>query len=243
MVRVKDGGGADVWIETAETEEVTESYTYTAGEVYRMLGNRPVLSISAVKENGVLLVPGTDYSFQRDTGVYGRSIYSGDKLNWITIPVVGATIDITYIYCDLIMTLQNLLDETDNHHVGADILAKVTYSATVNVTMKVEVLSGYNPSDVTNTVNVMITAHIEAKTLGEGIQQSDLIALAESVPGVDSVVLPLGPTDFTVTRELSGIVDGPDVVEGVPTGSMTGNLILRRWESPKVGVVQVNYYM
>lgn len=107
--------------------------------------------------------------------------------------------------------------------------------------MRVEVLSGYNPTNVTDTVNTAVTTHLENLQLGNEIQQSDLIALAEAVPGVDSVVLPL--TTFTVTREVSGISDGPDTVEGVATGASTGNLVLRRFESPQPGTIQINYYM
>jgi len=240
MERVRDGGGADVWIETEETEEVTESYTYAAGETYRELPNKPVTSISAVTADGVLLVSGVDYDFGYDTGVYGRSIYSRDRLNWIIVPAVGAAIAISYVYSDLIATLQDLLDESTNHHAGADVLAKIAYTALINVTMIVEVLSGYSPSDVTSTVNSVITDHIENLQLGDEVQQSDLIALAEATPGVDSVVLPL--TTFTVTREVSGVEDGPDTVEGVATGASTGNLILRRFESPQPGTIQINYY-
>lgn len=241
MERVRDGGGADVWIETEETSEVTDTYTYAAGEVYRALEFRPALSISSVTANGVLLVPGVDYEFSHDAGSYKRSIYSRDRLNWIVTPTVGATIELTYTYCNLIQTLQDLLDESENHHCGADVLAKVAYTALVNVTMMVEVFTGYSPSDVTAAVNTTITTHIENLQLGDGVQQSDLIALTESVPGVDSVVLPLDV--FTVTREVSGIEDGPDTVEGVPTGASTGNLVLRRFESPQPGTIQVNYYM
>lgn len=241
MERVRDGGGADVWIETEETAEVTNTYTYPTGETYRRFENNPALSISSVREDGALLVPGVDYDFNYDAGVYARSIYAQDQLNWIITPVVGSTIELVYVYSDLMQILQDLLDDTQNHHVGAEIISKVAYTALVNVTMRVEVLSGYNPTNVTDTVNTAVTTHLENLQLGNEIQQSDLIALAEAVPGVDSVVLPL--TTFTVTREVSGISDGPDTVEGVATGASTGNLVLRRFESPQPGTIQINYYM
>lgn len=240
MERVKDGGGADVWVETIESEEVTEEYTYAAGEFYRILSNRPVLSISAVTENGTLLVPGVDYRLDFDTGAFRRSIYARDRLSWIITPGIGATIAVTYVYCDLIQILQDILDGSANHHVGAEVIAKVTYNARINVTMKVEVFSGYSMSDVTSRVNSALAAHIESLELGDEVQQSDLIALAEATPGVDSVVLPL--TKFTVIRELSQIEDPPDYVEGVFTGATTGNLILRRFESPVVGDIYISGY-
>jgi len=244
MERVKYGGGADVWISTEESLEATDTYTYESGEAYRILENRPVLSISAVRQDGVILTPGTDtgddYYFSADTGVYDRSIYANDRVIWNTTPTVGSTIEITYVYCDLIETLQTLLDASDNHHVGAEVLAKASYSADVDVSMTVEVFSGYNPTDVTATVNTVIAAYIDSLLLGENVQQSDIIALAEATPGVDSVVLPL--TTFTVTREESGVVDEADYIEGVLQTPATGNLLIRRFETPRADDVTITYY-
>jgi len=240
MERVSDGGGADVWIKTDRLIEASETYTYPAGETSRSLSTGPVSSVSLVRENGVLLTPGVDYSEVLDPGVYGRSVYSNDRVNWVTSRTVGATIEIYYSWSDLIQTLQDLLDADTNHHVGADVLVKLSYVATVDVTMEVEVLSGYDPIDVVSVVNASIAAYINALGLGDAVQQSDIIALAEATDGVDSVVLPL--TTFQVTRELSGVVDGPDSVEGVATGATTGNLITRRFEYPGAGTVQINYY-
>lgn len=240
MERVKDGGGADVWIKTEDYEEATETYTYPSGELVRSLSG-PVVSISSVTENGTLLTPSVDYELVHDLGVYGRSIYSFDRVAWVTPRTVGATIIVTYVRCELIETLQDLLDVDGNHIVGADILSKLAYTADVDVTMIVEVLAGYSPTEVTSNVNTAISEYIEALLLGGEIQQSDLIALAEATAGVDSVVLPL--TTFQITRELTGVTDGPDEVEGDPTGAVTGNLITRRFEYPDPGLVQVNYYI
>lgn len=239
MDRVKDGGGADIWLKTEDYEEEVLSYTFPAGELVHSLSG-PVVSISSATEDGTLLTPGVDYNFVHDLGVYGRSIYSFDRIAWITPRVVGAAIVVTYVRCDLIESLQDLIDADENHIVGADILTKLAYTADIDVTMIVEVLAGYNPTEVTSSVNVVVTAYIEALQLGGEIQQSDIIALAEATAGVDSVVLPL--TTFQVTRELSGVIDETDEIEGEPTGSITGNLLTRRFEYPDPGLVQVNYY-
>ena len=240
MERVADGGGADVWIYTEETSQATLSYTYPSGELTKVLDYRPVLNISSVTSNGILLIPGVDYNFVEDTGVYSRSIYANDRLYWIITPAVGSAIVIEYTYSDLISTLQTLVDSTTNHIVGADILIKASYSAEVNITMVVEVFPGYDPIEVTANVNTVVAALIDSLMLGETVQQSDVIALAESTPGVDSVVLPL--TKFSVLRELSHLEDDADTIEGVSTGASTGNLIIRRFEKPSTGTITVNYY-
>ncbi len=239
MERVKDGGGADVWIKTSTFTEQVDSYAYPAGELSHSLTG-PVQSLSYVRENGVLLTPGVDFGLVSDPGVYGRSTYANDLIVWSTPRLGSATIEIAYEYCPLITTLQTLLDADSNHHVGADILAKLSYDATVNVTMSVEIFSGYDTASVTANVNIAISAYIEALSLGAQVQQSDIIALAEGIAGVDSVVLPL--TTFEVVRELSDVTDGPDYVEGEATGATTGNLITRRFEYPVAGTIQINYY-
>jgi len=239
MERVKDGGGADVWIKTDNFVEDTETYTYPLGELTRSLSG-PVVSVSSVTEDGTLLTPGLDFDLVHDPGVYGRSMYSFDRIAWGTLRTVGATIVISYLRCDFIQTLQNMLDADVNHHVGADILSKLAYMAEADVTMTVEVLAGYNATDVVSDVNSVVTEYVEALELGGEVQQSDIIALAEATTGVDSVVLPLDV--FQITRELSGVVDGPDEIEGVSTGASTGNLITRRFEYPSPGLIQVNSY-
>lgn len=241
MERVRDGGGADVWVYTESTAQAFLTYTYPSGELTKLLDYRPVLSISSVTENGILLVPGIDYSFVEDIGVYSRSIYANDRLHWITVRAVGATIVIEYTYSDLISSLQATLNSTTNHIVGVDVLTKAAYSAEVNITMMVEVFSGYDSTEVTSGVNTAIAAYIDSLMLGETVQQSDVVALAESAPGVDSVVLPIAK--FSVVRELSQIEDDADEIEGVSTGSSTGNLMIRRFEKPEAGTITVNYYV
>jgi len=194
-----------------------------------------------VRQDGSLLVPGVDYGLALDTGVYARSVYSNDRIWWISTPPIGASIEITYVWCDLIRSLQDLLDADAYHHAGADILAKLCYRATVDISMKVELFSGYDPSTVTAAVNAVVTAYVDSLLLGQVVQQSDVVALAEDVAGVDSVVLPL--STFQVTRERSGIVDGPDTVDGVATGTITGNLIMRPFEYAVPGIITVSYYV
>ena len=249
MVRVKDGGGADVWIATSSFTEVTDTYDYTSGEVYHNMIQQPVKYVAAITENGNLLVPDYDYKFLRDSGVYERSIYSNDKVVWITNRTAGNPIVVTYGYGDVINTAQGIINDNKSHIVGVEVIAKLCYEATVNITMMIEVLSGYDPTIVANYVNGNVTSFIDALPLGNEIQQSDIVAIAEAVTGVDSVVLPLTststipPCTFTVTREISGITDGPDMLEGNDTGTDTSNLKIQKFEFAKPGTIIVNYYI
>jgi len=241
MERIKDGGGADVWIYTTSNEEVIDSYTYKSGEVFHVMSRQPVKYVASVSENGHLLVPDLDYKFLYDTSVYSRSVYGNDKIVWITNRSVGSTIEITYGYSNTIRQAQNIIDSPENHIVGVDVLAKLCYEATVDIVMTIEVLPNYDPSIVSNSVVNDLTAFIDALPLGSEVQQSDIIAAAEAVTGVDSVVLPL--TTFTVTREVSGVTDGTDEVEGKSTAPpVTGNLKIRKFEFAKPGSIIVNYY-
>lgn len=239
-VRIQDGGGADIYIRTETTGETTDSYAYSYGEVRRYFTTKPLLRVSSVKADGSYLVPGLDYVVDYNTGVYSRSVYSPDRLRWLLPRATGETIEITYTYSLGVVNIQALLDEAGNHVVGVDILVKRAYYATVDLDATVELFSGYNATTVVSTVNNAVTAHINNLGLGDEVQQSDIVAVMEAVDGVDSVVLPFAT--FTITREVSGVVDEPDELEGESTYTETGNLAVRLSEYPTAGTITVRSY-
>ncbi|MBU0598959.1 hypothetical protein KKF61_08315, partial [Patescibacteria group bacterium] len=240
-VRIKDGGGADVYLRTTITVESLLTYTYSVGETYRNLPTKPVISVNAVREGSTFLVEGIDYRVSLDTGVYARSIYSIDRIFWITSRTSGEILSIYYTYSSATRSIQDLLDQSDKHAVGIDILAKLAYYATVDIDLIVELLPGYTASVVRAAVVTALTSYINGLHLGDDVQQSDVIAEVENVIGVDSVVLPL--TIFTVTREISGVTDSIDEIEGISTGATTGNLQIRKYEYPIAGTISASSYI
>lgn len=239
-IRIRDGGGADIYVRAPSTVESTIAYTYPADEEYKSIPSKPLVSVNAILEDGVYLVEGLDYRVDIDTEVYARSIYSLDKVTWLTDRVVGAAMQIGYSYSAVIQTLQDLVDQYDKHVVGVDVLLKLGYEAIVDVTMVVELLPGYATSVVEEDVVNTVTGYINDLGMGDDVQQSDVVAKAEAVSGVDSLVLPF--TTFRVTREVSGVTDGTDEIEGEEQALDTSNLRIRRSEYPRSGTISVSSY-
>ena len=245
MVRAKDGGGVDIWITTTVEVEAIDTYNYIEDAMH-IFTMRPVTEISQVVVNSVTVIPTIDYEFVEDVDAYGRSMYSRDSIRWINPPSSGARIDMTYQYCSLIRSLQNLLDGDSNHSVGADIVVKKAYVATINIIMYIEVLPGFEAVTTSSAVNSAIVSFIDNLSLGIDVQQSDIVSVAENVLGVDSVALPL--TKFDVVREDSpDNIDSTDCIydsnihQKVNYGPpYTGNLLMRRFDSPAPGEIIVN---
>lgn len=234
--RILDGG-ADLWIKTSTTSEATDSYTYESGETEHLFENRPVLSVAAVYEDGVLLVPDKDYEFIQDDQAYARSIYAQDKLRWITSRTVGSSISIVYVWSEVVSTQQNFIDAEGNHIIGADVLVRLAYEAPVDISLRVSLLPGYTPSSVTAAANQAIADYLAGANLGDHIKQSDIVALVEATAGVDYVSLPF--TIFQITRP-SGAVDGPDELNGESLGTSTGNLYVPSNQYASVGTISVS---
>jgi len=239
MIRAKDGGGIDIWIDTTVLSEATDTYNYVSG-IDHVFIYRPVLEIASVTVAGGAVYPGVNYNLTKDTDAFGRSMYSRDRIYWIVEPNPNAEIVIIYSYCSLVRSLQGTVMGDTNRCAGANIVIKKAYNAIINITMSVEVLPGYDTSVITTAVNIALSSFIASLDLGEDVQQSDIIAVAEGVVGVDSVAIPL--TLFDVVREDSdGASDNADYILGVrQTDYTTGNLLMRRFDNPTVGSISVN---
>lgn len=239
-VRIKDGGGADIFIRTTLTQETSELYAFPEGEVRRYLTAKPVTAVTAVKADTTYLVPEFDYSVELNNDAYGRSVFSPDSIRWVTARTPGEQIEIIYSYAQGVRSLQDLINQRDKHIVGVDLLSRLAYYATVDVDATLELFAGYNASAVVNNAVTVITTYINSLGVGEEVQESDIVAALEAVSGVDSVVIPFAI--FSVTREISGITDDADEIEGESTGTVTSNLKIRENEYAVAGTVTVRYY-
>lgn len=104
-------------------------------------------------------------------------------------PDNNTVITITYTYDSLIPALQALLDNNSNHIVASDILVYEAIEALINVTMGILIIPGYVPATVVSNVETALTNYINALGLGANIVLSELVAIAQDVPGVSEVDL------------------------------------------------------
>jgi len=113
----------------------------------------------------------------------GSASFTGFK------PDNNTVVTIVYTYDSLIATLQALLDDNSNHIVGSDILVLEALQALINITMGITIVPGYVPATVVSNVQTALTVYINSLGLGAIVVLSEIVAIAQTVPGVSEVDL------------------------------------------------------
>jgi hypothetical protein len=113
----------------------------------------------------------------------GSASFSGFK------PDSNTVVTINYTYDSLIATLQALINNNSNHIVGSDILVVEAIIALINVTMGILIVPGYVPATVVTNVQTALSTYINALGLGADVILSEVVAIAQDVPGVSEVDL------------------------------------------------------
>jgi uncharacterized phage protein gp47/JayE len=104
-------------------------------------------------------------------------------------PDNNTVVTINYTYDSLIATLQALLNNNSNHIVGSDILVVEAIEALINFTAGILIVPGYVPATVVTNVQTALSVYINALGLGANVVLSELVAIAQDVPGVSEVDL------------------------------------------------------
>jgi len=138
-----------------------------------------------------------------------QSIYANDYIVWngpemeylrqynpAAAPFSGnsMTVGISYSYVSAVSSLQSTLDGPDTKIITADVLAKEAQKIFVDSTMDVELLPSYKETTATERstlglVRGAVAEVINNISLGNTVQESDLVQAAHNVDGVDNVVL------------------------------------------------------
>jgi uncharacterized phage protein gp47/JayE len=113
----------------------------------------------------------------------GSATFSGFK------PDNNTVVTVNYTYDSLIATLQALLDNNSNHIVGSDILVVEAIEAFISVSMGIFIVPGYVPATVVTNVQTALSTYINSLGLGANLVLSELVAIAQDVPGVSEVDL------------------------------------------------------
>ena len=129
-------------------------------------------------------LPEMQYLREYNPDPSGTAVLSGNTM----------TVNITYTYNAGITNLQNSLDDENNKILTADVLAKEAQKILIDVDMSITLLDEYKQSravenqTVSNIVDA-IAQTINNNTLGSKLEESDLVAAAHNVPGVDNIIL------------------------------------------------------
>jgi hypothetical protein len=197
--RVQYGNEVDLPIISVNQLSFTAVLTTSGSITTPFTATRPVLSVSSVTgtTNGSNYLQFTDWGFQRDTAaVYGFSTMSFDALCWFpggqlgTQPGPGLNLTVQGVYDAGVSLAQQFLLQPTVDYVTGSLLVKSAQKVLINVSVAVSALSGTDRGSLASSVTAALTAALNAYSLGQSVQQDDLINVIDSVAGVASIGVP-----------------------------------------------------
>lgn len=231
-LRRNDIGAVDIYVRgLISTQASIETYTVPASTPYEFVPSKQPLDI-LVKTGFSLtgsvtgaLVEGTHYNVVQDSGKYAGSIRGSDKFVFISGKVSpGEEITVTYSYNSLIESLQAYMDDDSRKILGADLLIKSAKARQIDVGCTIRILSGFSQTDVVNSVETSVSAALDAYTIGEEVQQSDILNVIANTTGVDDVTVPLNTfEENSTTGNLSQNSSG-NIIIPADSYAISGNI-------------------
>lgn len=235
-LRRDDPGAVDIYIRGGISAQApSETYTVPiAGSPEFAVSSQPLdlLAVGSFELVGSVtgaLVEGTHYTVVIDNSKYGGSIRGADKFVFASNAIYpGESIEITYSYNSLITMLQTYMDKGSRKVLGTDLLIKQAKPRQILVDCTISVLPGHTPTNVVNAVINALSIFFNSYSIGEEVQQSDVLATIANTKGVDDVTVPL-----TTFKE-------NDTVGDPATQDSAGNLVLPADSYAVIGNVSVS---
>ena len=209
-LRRTDVGAVDIYVRgLISTQAPSEVYTVPVSSPYELVTSKQPIDLLTVDSFSLIgsvtgtLVEGTHYIIVRDTSKFAGSIRGSDKFVFTGLSA-GEEVTIVYSYNSLIESLQTYMEEDSRKVLGADILVKGAIPRQINIACIIRALPGYTAQGVTTDVTTALTAFLNSYTIGEEVQQSDILAVIANTAGVDDVTVPLSTfEESSVTGNLS----------------------------------------
>jgi len=190
-VQINYSGG----IPAGDVAEATEEIVLVNNEFIE-LGQKGIDTESIIVKSGATVyVRNTDY-LVRDEGdglnvSIARSVTSSIP-NGSTVTVIydyGELLTITYNVNPLISQVQDEVEVV--RHVTADVLVKEVLETSIDFEFSVVLETGTDEVVAASNIRTAISDEINKLSLGQGVAQSDIIAVIEGVQDVVSVLVPL----------------------------------------------------
>ena len=232
-LRRTDVGAVDIYIRgLISAQAPSEVYTVPVSAPYEFVTSKQPIDLLAADSFSLIgsvtgtLVEDTHYTIVQDTSKFAGSVRGSDKFVFTGLSA-GEEVTIVYSYNSLIESLQLYMEDDSRKVLGADILVKSAIPRQINVVCVIRTLPGYATTDVVTSVITTVTAFLNSYTIGEEVQQSDVLASIANTVGVDDVTVPLDTFE-----------------ESSSTGDLeqdaTGNLIIPANSYAVAGTITVN---
>jgi len=231
-LRRTDVGAVDIYVRgLISAQAPSEVYTVPVSAPYEFITSKQPIDLLAADSFSLIgsitgtLVEGIHYIITQDTSKSAGSIRGSDKFVFTGLSA-GEDITIVYSYNSLIESLQSYMEDDSRKVLGTDILVKGAIPRQIDVACTIRVLPGYTATDIITDTTTTLTEFLNSYTIGEEVQQSDVLAVITNTTGVDDVTVPLGTFE-----------------ENSSTGDLsqdaTGNLIIPANSYAVAGVITV----
>ena len=214
-LRRADVGAVDIYIRgLISAQAPSEVYTVPVSAPYEFVTSKQPIDLLAANSFSLIgsitgtLIEDTHYTIVQDISKFAGSIRGSDKFVFTGLSA-GEEVTIIYSYNSLIESLQLYMEDDSRKVLGTDILVKSAIPRQINVECTIRVLPGYTTVGVTTSVVTTLTTFLNSYTIGEEVQQSDVLAAIANIVGVDDVTVPLNTfEESSLTGDLSQDVTG-----------------------------------
>jgi uncharacterized phage protein gp47/JayE len=184
--------GPDVLAISEQADLVTDIFTF---EATHLAGYVPTVQPLNTLNPAVLSIaghPACQFLVVPDTSVNERSARAQDRVVFFgaDVPVIGESVQFTYAANKQIAEFQDLF-AAPNPQLFFDVLVKTAIRVDIAIGMNVVLFTGVDGSGVTPVIQSTLLSLVNNLKMGESLNQSDVIAAVEAIPGVNRVNLPL----------------------------------------------------
>jgi hypothetical protein len=193
-----DAGAVDVWVLGSTPLERTMTVPYPGPLVRIPFDRQPGIGVVSVVSGGSF-VENVDFQYAPDTTEWSRSTRGQDGIVFLPTgaqPALGAPVQITFTYDNLIASLQAFFGKPEYKETGRDELFRRGIEVPIAITAQLRVNAG-DPNQVLAQVSQALLDFMNGSTtqagygLGEGVEEFDLDHEVARIPGVDNFVFQL----------------------------------------------------
>jgi len=196
-LRRADVGAVDIYIRgLISAQAPSEVYIVPVSAPFEFVTSKQPIDLLAADSFSLIgsitgtLIEGINYTIVQDTSKFAGSIRGSDKFVFTGLSA-GEEVTIVYSYNSLIESVQSYMEDDSRKVLGADILVKSAIPRQIDVACTIRVLPGFTTTGITTDVITTLTAFLNSYTIGEEVQQSDVLATITNTSGVDDVTVPL----------------------------------------------------
>jgi len=237
------GGMIDFYVIGENLITVTDTFTITSTGLETgvnvnytstgiILNNPPVSDLLSLIVNDTVMYPNY-YELTVDTGILSKSTQASDRVTITSTGLsngflfnAGDVVEVSYLYNDLLETIEDDLNSVENHYQNRDYLLREMTEVTITVYMKFKETAGQDFDLIADDVELAISSFINSILNGGSLELADVVGEAKDITTVDNIDL----TTVTLTPSGGGTLTAQgDILFSKNEYPVAGTITLVRW--------------